>query len=169
MFFMSNRIKFFLRNLVKYPQKWNHRHITSKTICSQKSASQYVHPLVLAYLYRTMCNKISQLHSRLLDISSVLINCFLVLFPTLQTQKAKRSNSARKYSPSPIPAYSKLPPLTVDNRRETEEILNSILPPREWEEEGQLWRQQVYIKHTRVHVHIHTHIKPLSTAWNLKG
>ena len=28
-------------------------------------------------------------------------------------------------------------------RSETEEILDSILPPREWEEHGQLWRQSV--------------------------
>ena len=28
-------------------------------------------------------------------------------------------------------------------RSETEEILDSILPPREWEESGQLWRQSV--------------------------
>lgn len=28
-------------------------------------------------------------------------------------------------------------------KRETEEILNTILPPKEWEEDGQLWRQQV--------------------------
>ncbi len=28
-------------------------------------------------------------------------------------------------------------------RSETEEILDSILPPREWDEEGQLWRQSV--------------------------
>ena len=28
-------------------------------------------------------------------------------------------------------------------RSETEEILDSILPPREWEEGGQLWRQSV--------------------------
>lgn len=32
----------------------------------------------------------------------------------------------------------------AENRRETEEILNSILPPRTWEEEdGQLWMQTV--------------------------
>lgn len=30
-----------------------------------------------------------------------------------------------------------------ENRRETEEILNSILPPRVWEEDGQLWMQSV--------------------------
>lgn len=30
-----------------------------------------------------------------------------------------------------------------ENRRETEEILNSILPPRIWEEDGQMWMQTV--------------------------
>lgn len=31
-----------------------------------------------------------------------------------------------------------------DSKQDTEEVLNSIIPPREWEEEGgQLWRQQV--------------------------
>ena len=37
--------------------------------------------------------------------------------------------------------------ITIDldfrQRSETEEILDSILPPREWEEDGQLWRQSV--------------------------
>lgn len=32
---------------------------------------------------------------------------------------------------------------TADNRKETEEILNDILPPRCWEEDGQLWTQTV--------------------------
>lgn len=31
----------------------------------------------------------------------------------------------------------------IDTRQETEEILNSILPPRCWEEEGQLWSQTI--------------------------
>lgn len=31
----------------------------------------------------------------------------------------------------------------ASQRSETEEILDSILPPREWEENGQLWRQSV--------------------------
>lgn len=31
----------------------------------------------------------------------------------------------------------------TENRQETEEILNTILPPREWEEDGQLWTQTV--------------------------
>ena len=133
--------------------------------------SQYVHHLVLALLYRT-CNKTPELHTRLMNISSILINLFVFVFRE-QPQKGKRSASARKTSPSPIPAHSKLPPLTVDNRRETEEILNSILPPREWEEEGQLWRQQVHIKHTcvceHVCIYISINVKSLSTVWNLKG
>ncbi|KAK2582682.1 hypothetical protein KPH14_004956 [Odynerus spinipes] len=32
---------------------------------------------------------------------------------------------------------------TADTRRETVEILNGILPPKEWEEDGQIWTQQV--------------------------
>ena len=32
---------------------------------------------------------------------------------------------------------------SAKQRSETEEILDSILPPREWEENGQLWRQSV--------------------------
>lgn len=31
----------------------------------------------------------------------------------------------------------------TESRQETEEILNSILPPRTWEEDGQLWTQTV--------------------------
>ncbi|KAI8129033.1 putative inner dynein arm light chain, axonemal [Lucilia cuprina] len=31
----------------------------------------------------------------------------------------------------------------LDTKKETEEILNSILPPRCWEDEGQLWQQTV--------------------------
>lgn len=30
-----------------------------------------------------------------------------------------------------------------DTRKETEEILNSILPPRCWDEDGQMWTQTV--------------------------
>ncbi|XP_066150646.1 33 kDa inner dynein arm light chain, axonemal [Euwallacea fornicatus] len=38
---------------------------------------------------------------------------------------------------------SRKAPWTSKQKHETEEILNTILPPKEWEEEGQLWRQQV--------------------------
>jgi len=33
----------------------------------------------------------------------------------------------------------------ADTRRETVEILNKILPPKEWEEDGQIWAQRVTI------------------------
>lgn len=33
--------------------------------------------------------------------------------------------------------------IPIESHRETEEILNSILPPRVWEEDGQLWTQTV--------------------------
>ena len=47
----------------------------------------------------------------------------------------------------PVGAPKKLPPVDDKSRpktpTQTEDILNSILPPREWEEQGQLWVQQV--------------------------
>ncbi|XP_063995445.1 33 kDa inner dynein arm light chain, axonemal isoform X3 [Diachasmimorpha longicaudata] len=42
-----------------------------------------------------------------------------------------------------VPCKSQTVPPTVELRRETVEILNGILPPKEWEEEGQIWTQQV--------------------------
>ncbi|KAI8505805.1 PREDICTED: 33 kDa inner dynein arm light chain, axonemal [Branchiostoma belcheri] len=45
--------------------------------------------------------------------------------------------------PNP-PAKGKSPSSVADAKtQQTEEILNSILPPREWQEGGQLWVQQV--------------------------
>lgn len=44
--------------------------------------------------------------------------------------------------PNP-PTKNKLPPVEAQKSKETEEILNSILPPREWSEGGQLWVQSV--------------------------
>lgn len=42
-------------------------------------------------------------------------------------------------------AACKIRPTSVsaDARRETIEILNRILPPKEWEEDGQIWTQRV--------------------------
>ncbi|CAH1774483.1 unnamed protein product, partial [Owenia fusiformis] len=45
--------------------------------------------------------------------------------------------------PSPPPGKQKLAPVDAKNSQQTDEILNSILPPREWTEAGQLWVQQV--------------------------
>jgi dynein light intermediate chain len=38
---------------------------------------------------------------------------------------------------------NQLPPVSDSKTTQTEDILNSILPPREWTEEGQLWVQYV--------------------------
>eukprot|EP00053_Salpingoeca_punica_P001785 m.34899 g.34899 ORF g.34899 m.34899 type:complete len:277 (-) comp11214_c0_seq2:210-1040(-) len=43
----------------------------------------------------------------------------------------------------PVPKPNKLPPVDATKQKETEDVLNSILPPREYNEEGQLWVQQV--------------------------
>lgn len=45
--------------------------------------------------------------------------------------------------PIPSPPKGKLPPVEAQKNQQTEEILNSILPPREWAENGQLWIQCV--------------------------
>lgn len=57
--------------------------------------------------------------------------------PVLVTKHEEKKEGALK-SPRPKSA-----PPTADVKRETEEILNSILPPKEWEEDGQMWRQHV--------------------------
>lgn len=50
-----------------------------------------------------------------------------------------------KEEPTTSPRPKSAPPSagSPDTRDETEEILDSILPPREWEEDGKLWRQSV--------------------------
>lgn len=58
--------------------------------------------------------------------------------PVLVTKHEEKKDSSSIKSPRPKSA-----PPTADARRETEEILNSILPPKEWEEDGQMWRQHV--------------------------
>lgn len=44
---------------------------------------------------------------------------------------------------APCTSLKRPAPPPSDTKKETEEILNTILPPREWEEEGQIWRQHV--------------------------
>ncbi|GFR62070.1 axonemal dynein light chain p33 [Elysia marginata] len=45
--------------------------------------------------------------------------------------------------PLPVPPKGKGAPVDAKAAQQTDEILNSILPPREWTESGQLWVQQV--------------------------
>jgi hypothetical protein len=40
----------------------------------------------------------------------------------------------------------------TEAKRETEEILNAILPPKEWEEEGQIWTQKVTFYFTILYI-----------------
>ena len=49
-------------------------------------------------------------------------------------------------SHGPVPTPPKSPNMAlvdVSKQQQTDEILNSILPPRQWGESGQLWIQQV--------------------------
>merc|ERR1712087_392732 len=57
--------------------------------------------------------------------------------PSLLTTKDKKGSK-------PAKGGKKLPPVEGKPQlTQTEDILNSILPPREWTEEGQLWVQYV--------------------------
>lgn len=42
-----------------------------------------------------------------------------------------------------LPSQGALPPVEQPGKSQTEDILNSILPPKEWTDEGQLWVQYV--------------------------
>ncbi|KAH9639414.1 hypothetical protein HF086_002103 [Spodoptera exigua] len=46
---------------------------------------------------------------------------------------------------SGIAGSSVQPCVPTEAKKETEEILNAILPPKEWEEDGQIWTQKVTI------------------------
>ena len=55
--------------------------------------------------------------------------------PSLVTTRDKKAK--------PSKGGKQLPPVGKGQVTQTEDILNSILPPREWTEEGQLWMQYV--------------------------
>ncbi|KAL3889789.1 hypothetical protein ACJMK2_002117 [Sinanodonta woodiana] len=60
--------------------------------------------------------------------------------------KSLKVTPAPAPAPGPVPnapAKQKLQPMDAKSAQQTDEILNSILPPREWTESGQLWVQQV--------------------------
>ncbi|XP_001603164.2 axonemal dynein light intermediate polypeptide 1 isoform X1 [Nasonia vitripennis] len=59
---------------------------------------------------------------------------------TTRPEKTKEPSTSKTGS-----AACKVQPttLTADIRKETIEILNGILPPKEWEEDGQIWKQQI--------------------------
>ncbi|XP_062889673.1 axonemal dynein light intermediate polypeptide 1 isoform X2 [Mobula hypostoma] len=57
--------------------------------------------------------------------------------------RALKASPQQPISTSPIPSPPKPKPLSIDATKQTEEILNAILPPREWMENSQMWIQQV--------------------------
>nr|XP_018910362.1 PREDICTED: 33 kDa inner dynein arm light chain, axonemal [Bemisia tabaci] len=62
--------------------------------------------------------------------------------PVLVTKK--RDKSPYKCTPGPSTSSDKRGAVGgVERDKDTEDILNCILPPREWEQDGQLWIQQV--------------------------
>lgn len=72
-------------------------------------------------------------------VSSHTEKCLTVCAPSTSSSS---SSSAANIEPSSS-ARPGSANVISETRRETEEILNSILPPRTWEEDGQLWMQTV--------------------------
>jgi len=66
----------------------------------------------------------------------------LSFIPALKPQLEKPSPAVPSSSQS---AHAKSALFSASDQRATEDALNFVLPPREWEEDGQLWRQQVNI------------------------
>lgn len=60
--------------------------------------------------------------------------------PVLVTQVEPKTHPEEPKD-APCTSLKRPAPPPSDIRKETEEILNTILPPREWDEEGQIWRQ----------------------------
>ena len=65
------------------------------------------------------------------------------LKPSKGDKNADDDTSKRPKSAADASESTTSSSLASKQRSETEEILDSILPPREWEENGQLWRQSV--------------------------
>jgi len=68
------------------------------------------------------------------------------LLPQARIQRAGQQPTVAAMGsggPIPSPPKGKLPPVEAQKNQQTEEILNSILPPREWSEGGKLWVQCV--------------------------
>lgn len=75
-----------------------------------------------------------------------------VLVTRNNEKRSQKSKALKAQSPPPgessglvpsPPSSKKLQPIDAKNLQQTDEILNSILPPREWTETGQLWTQHV--------------------------
>ena len=76
---------------------------------------------------------------------SILMHYIIYMIQAKLSKTGQSGNIAAIGSGGPIPGppKAKLSPVDVQKNQQTEEILNSILPPREWSEENQLWKQCV--------------------------
>ncbi|XP_053311188.1 axonemal dynein light intermediate polypeptide 1-like [Spea bombifrons] len=70
-----------------------------------------------------------------------------VLVSTKSGRKSPKSRTLRPIAPVPPPLTAPVPPppksLTPDTSRPPEEILDAVLPPRQWTESEQAWIQRV--------------------------
>ena len=85
--------------------------------------------------------KVSRLFVELFNRSTLLH--LLSSLKTPRSDKRRSISAIGSGGPLPGPPKGNLPPVEAQKNQQTEEILNSILPPREWSEEGQLWKQCV--------------------------
>ncbi|NXG49526.1 IDLC protein, partial [Psilopogon haemacephalus] len=62
---------------------------------------------------------------------------------TRRTEKRSPKSPPLQGSPSPPAPNGPVPPSAAESTKQTQELLNVILPPREWEEENHRWVQEV--------------------------
>ncbi|XP_012268427.3 33 kDa inner dynein arm light chain, axonemal isoform X2 [Athalia rosae] len=78
---------------------------------------------------------------RIIPPANTLVKYDNPVLVTTHLGKKTREGSPSKIGTTACKVQSAPP--TTDIRRETDEILNGILPPKEWEEDGQIWTQHV--------------------------
>lgn len=85
--------------------------------------------------------------------------------PILVMNKAEKGREEKKRLPQLIrtPKYAK--EITADRCTDTQEILNCILPPREWEENGQIWREQASYLPSNTYLPQNHTCKTVGTLW----
>lgn len=66
--------------------------------------------------------------------------CKYVILINIFRWKVRKEPILTKVSVTACKVQTTIP---ADIRRETIQILNRILPPKEWEEDGQIWSQSV--------------------------
>ncbi|KAG7213450.1 hypothetical protein KM043_002722 [Ampulex compressa] len=83
----------------------------------------------------------SAIKERIIPTMDTLVKYDNPILVTTRPEKARKESTLPKVGVGACKIQSTPP--TIDVRRETIEILNGILPPKKWEEDGQIWSQQV--------------------------